>query len=63
MVNDSDPDEVIMKVEEFMEKYVDIEGGALDLAVGNIDDDTVCSPDVTCEEQCAVLTPLVGSAD
>jgi len=37
MVNDSDPDEVLKKVEEFIAKYVDGEGGTLDSAIGNID--------------------------
>ena len=42
MVNDSDPDEVLNKVWEFIDKYEN-EGGTLELAVGNIDD-TVCAP-------------------
>ena len=43
MVNDSDPFEVIKKAEEFIAKYVDDEGGTLDLAVGNLEG-TVCEP-------------------
>ena len=42
MVNDSNPDEVLNKVWEFIDKYEN-EGGTLELAVGNIDD-TVCAP-------------------
>ncbi len=44
MVNDSDPDEVIKKAEELIEKYVGDEGGTLDLSVGNIED-TLCGTD------------------
>ena len=43
MVNDSYSDEVLKKVEEFYAKYVDVEGGWLDLAMGNVDD-TWCAP-------------------
>ena len=44
MVNDSDPDEVIKKVEELIEKYAGDEEGTLDLSVGNIED-TLCGTD------------------
>ena len=43
MVNDSDPLEVLREVDEFIVKYVDEEGGLLDLAIGNIAG-TVCAP-------------------
>ena len=43
MVNDSDPNEVIYKVDEFIDKYVDSEGGELVLDVGNING-AVCAP-------------------
>lgn len=43
MVNDSDPDVVLYKVDELIEKYVSDEEGTLDLAVGNIEE-TLCSP-------------------
>ena len=44
IVNDSDPDEVIKKAEEFMEKYEDGEGMEYVTAVGNIED-SVCAAD------------------
>lgn len=43
MVNNADPNEVLKKVNEFINKYVDMEGGVLTESVGNIED-SVCEP-------------------
>jgi hypothetical protein len=43
MVNNADPNEVLKRVNEFMNKYVDTEGGVLTESVGNIAD-SVCEP-------------------
>ena len=42
MINDSIPEEVLMKAEECLAKYEDDEGGLLELAIGNIED-TLCA--------------------
>ena len=42
MVNDSEPDVVLEKVYELIEKYEGDEEGTLDLSVGNIEE-TLCS--------------------
>ena len=53
MVNDSKPDEVIKKAEEYIKKYETDEGGTLDAVVGNIVG-SVCAPKVvdTCAQDC-----------
>ena len=58
MVNDEEPDEVIKKIEEYIEKYENDEGGTLALTIGNIEgiEDDICQPAqicLTCEEACA----------
>jgi hypothetical protein len=44
MVNDSEPDVVLYKVDELIEKYEDDEGGTLVLSIGNIEGSDFCAP-------------------
>ncbi len=49
MTNDSDPNVVVQKLTEFLDKYVVAEGGTLTAAAGNVDECVL-----TCEEQCEI---------